>query len=139
VDRVTVESAREAGPVHVGHQMWLKLGLNEILEDLGFEERECALTEILTLSRLVAPGSERATKYWVPRTALPDILGSDNCVVSSNTLYNHLDKLHPLRSKIEDALTIKEQNLLNLDNSLLLYDLTSTYFGAPGKLGASSG
>ncbi len=128
VDKVTVEHAREAGPVHVGHQMWLKLGLNGILQELGFDERECALTEILTLNRLVAPGSERATRDWVARTALPDILGAENCLISTNTLYEQLDKLHGLRSKIEDALAQKEQNLLNLDNSLLLYDLTSTYF-----------
>lgn len=128
VDGIRIEEAREAGPVHVGHQMWLKLGLNEILQDLGFDERECSLTEILTLNRLIAPGSELATRAWVPRTALPDILGSDNCELGWKTLYTHLDKLHGLREKIETALAVRERNLLNLDDSLLLYDLTSTYF-----------
>lgn len=128
VANVTVEQAREAGPVHIGHQMWLKLGLNDILQGLGFDQRGCALTEILALSRLVAPGSERATRDWVPQTALPDILGAENCQIGTNTLYDHLDHLHELRSKIEIELVSKERNLLNLDDSLLLYDLTSTYF-----------
>ena len=30
-ERVSVEEAREAGAVHVGHQMWQQLGLNQIL------------------------------------------------------------------------------------------------------------
>lgn len=128
VANVTVEEAREAGPVHIGHQMWLKLGLDDILQGLGFDERGCALTEILALSRLVAPGSERATRDWVPQTALPDILGAENCQIGTNTLYDHLDRLHELRSRIEIELVSKERNLLNLDDSLLLYDLTSTYF-----------
>jgi len=128
VDRVTVEDAREAGPVHVGHQMWLKLGLNEILAELGFDERQCALTEMLALNRLVKPGSEKATREWVGRTALPDILGEDNCHLGWKTLYEQLDRLHGLRAGIESALTAKERTLLNLDDSIFLYDLTSTYF-----------
>src|SRR5271157_3142262 len=28
-DQVSVEEAREAGPVHAGHQVWQQLGLNE--------------------------------------------------------------------------------------------------------------
>jgi hypothetical protein len=73
VDGVRVEEAREGGPAHVGHQMWLKLGMNEILDKLDFNERERSLTELLVLSRLITPGSELATRDWVPRTALPDI------------------------------------------------------------------
>lgn len=34
-DQVTIEEAREAGPVHVGHQMWRRLGLGAILRRAG--------------------------------------------------------------------------------------------------------
>ena len=34
-DRVSQEKSREAGPVHVGHQMWQRLGLDDILEETG--------------------------------------------------------------------------------------------------------
>ena len=128
VDGVRVEEAREAGPIHVGHQMWLKLSMNEILQNLGFDERERSLTELLVLNRLIAPGSELAARDWVPRTALPDVLGAENCELGSKTLYTHLDKLHGLRTAIEHELVDRERNLLNLDDSILLYDLTSTYF-----------
>lgn len=34
-DPVRLEKAREAGPVHVVHQIWRRLGLGEILQGIG--------------------------------------------------------------------------------------------------------
>jgi transposase len=127
-DRVTVEEAREAGPVHACHQMWLKLNIDRILQDLGFDERACALTEMLVINRLVEPGSELATRKWAPQTSLGDILGKENCELGATTLYKQLDKIHPLRSQIEAALVQEERDIFKLSNSIFLYDLTSTYF-----------
>src|SRR5213075_1199978 len=56
--RVTVEEAREAGTVHVGHQVWQQLGLREILQHAGLSERACQLSEAMTLNRLIFPLSE---------------------------------------------------------------------------------
>ena len=39
-----------------------------------------------------------------------------------------LDKLHPHRAAIEAALVARERSLFNLDGTIYLYDLTSTYF-----------
>src|ERR1700686_5443339 len=43
-DGVTMEEAREAGPVHVGHQMWHQLGIDGTLRRAGLSERACTLT-----------------------------------------------------------------------------------------------
>ena len=55
VDRVEVEEARPAGPVHVGHQVWQQLGLDAILGRAGLSPRACTLTEVMTLNRSIAP------------------------------------------------------------------------------------
>jgi hypothetical protein len=34
-NQITTERHREVGPVHVGHQFWLRLGLDEILKQHG--------------------------------------------------------------------------------------------------------
>src|SRR6266403_1544998 len=86
-DKVQIEQAREAGPVHVGHQLWGLLGMNRILQEAGLSTRACRLTEVMTL-----------------------------------------DRLHPNREAIERALAEKEKTLFNLDDTIYLYDLTSTYF-----------
>ena len=55
-DQVEIEDVREAGPVHVGHQMWRALALDPILAAAGLSARTRVLTEVMTLNRLVQPG-----------------------------------------------------------------------------------
>jgi transposase len=127
-DRVTFEDEREAGPVHVGHQMWRLLHLDMILADAGLSRRAQRLTEVMTLNRLVQPAAEHAMPDWIRRTALADILGTDFTALSDEALYRNLDRLHPQRARIEQALAARERTLFNLDDTIYLYDLTSTYF-----------
>ncbi len=125
---VTVEEAREAGPAHVGHQMWQQLGLSEILSGVGLSDRACQLSQAMTLNRLIFPLSEHAMADWMGRTALDDILGATLSPLSDQALYRNLDRLHPCRERIETELAEREKTLFNLDDTLYLYDLTSTYF-----------
>lgn len=127
-DQVQTEDVREAGPVHVGHQMWRTLTLDTILAQAGLSARARRLTELMTLNRLVSPASEHAMPDWIRRTALADILGTDFSTLSDEALYRNLDRLHPQRAAIEQALAARERTLFNLDDTIYLYDLTSTYF-----------
>ena len=65
---------------------------------------------------------------WVQTTAIADILGTDLATLNDEALYRNLDKLHPERATIESGLADAERTLFNLDSSVYLYDLTSTYF-----------
>jgi len=127
-DRVTTEEFREAGPVPVGHQIWRQLGLDEILSCAGLSDQACRLSETMTLNRLISPLSELAMPDWIRRTALGDILGADFSRLNEDALYRHLDRLHPNREKIERELAARERTLFNLEDTVYLYDLTSTYF-----------
>jgi transposase len=125
---VTTEKHREAGTVHVGHQLWQQLGLQEILQHAGLSDRACQLSEAMTLNRLIFPLSEPAMPDWMRRTALADILGVDFSSLHDDALYRNLDRLHPNRERIEAELAEREKTLFHLDDTLYLYDLTSTYF-----------
>jgi transposase len=127
-DQVTTEDLREAGPVHVGHQLWQTLGLDAVLAQAGLSARTRVLTELMTLNRLVCPLSEHAMPDWVRRTALADILGEPFDTLVDESLYQTLNRLHPQRVAIERELAERERTLFNLDARLFLYDLTSTYF-----------
>jgi transposase len=127
-DDIEFRDAREAGPVWVGHHIWEKLGLSSILRAQDFSEDEIRLTEILALNRLIEPSSEHATPEWVARTALSDILNKNLDDLNYRKLYGHLDRLHRARKPIESDLFAREASLFNLDTSIYLYDLTSTYF-----------
>ena len=127
-EQVRVEEAREAGPVHVGHQMWQQLGLSEILSRAGLPDRAGQLSEAMTLDRLIFPLSKHAMPDWMRRTAVADILPTDFSALHDDALYRNLDRLHRKREAIERDLAEREKTLFNLDDTLYLYDLTSTYF-----------
>ena len=132
-DRIELEDAREVGTVHVGHQMWRRLGLPEVLRRVGLSERACTLSEAMTLNRLILPLSERAMPDWIRRTAMHDLLGVDFSELREDALYRNLDRLHPNREPIERELAERERTLFNLDETVYLYDLTSTYFEGQAK------
>jgi transposase len=48
-------------------------------------------------------------------------------------LYRNLDRLHPNRAAIESDLVERERKLFQLDPTIYLYDLTSTYFEGQAK------
>jgi transposase len=125
---ITTELHREAGTVHVGYQFWRRIGLDEILEQQGLSERARQLASAMTMNRLIHPVSENAMPAWIRRTALADILGRDFDDLAEDALYRVLDALHPHRAAIETALVERERSLFNLDPTIYLYDLTSTYF-----------
>jgi transposase len=134
IDRVTYESPRPAGHVHVGREFWKRLGLDDILKSLGFSPYLVSLTCAMTLNRLICPAAEYAMPDWIRSTALADILNVDFSRLPDDPLYRNLDRLHHHRAAIESALAEREQSLFNLGNTILLYDLTSTYFEGKAAL-----
>ena len=127
-DHVDTEEHREAGTVHVGHQIWRQLDMDTILGRAGLSKRARTLSEAMTLNRLIFPLSEHAMPDWIRRTAMADIVGEDFSELNEDALYRNLDKLYPNREAIERELGEREKTLFNLDDTLYLYDLTSTYF-----------
>ncbi len=127
-DRVTYETPRPAGHIHVGREFWKRLGLDDILRSLGFSQWLVKLTCMMTLNRLIHRAAEYAMPDWIRSTAMADILNFDASRLPHDPLYRNLDRLHPHRAAIESALAEREQSLFDLENTILLYDLTSTYF-----------
>jgi len=133
-DEVRTELHREAGSVHVGYQFWQRLKLEEILASVGLDERTRALSCAMTLNRLIFPGSEYAMPDWIRRTAINDILKIDVGTLTEKPLYRTMDRLYPNRVMIESKLAEQERTLFNLDTSIYLYDISSTYFEGLAEL-----
>jgi transposase len=127
-NRVSFENPRPAGHLHVGYQFWKRLGLDDILKSIDFSPWMIKLTCMMTLNRLIHPAAEYAMPDWIRSTAMADILKFDSSRLPHDPLYRNLDRLHPHRAVIESALAEREQSLFDLGNTILLYDLTSTYF-----------
>jgi transposase len=129
VDETSVDQARELGPGYVGHAFWKRLEMERILKEIGFTEKQCRLSELQVVGRLVSPRSELGTVGWFGRTALDELMGSSfGSGMNEDLLYRLSDKLYEKREEIEVRLAQRERELFSLDETIILYDLTSTYF-----------
>ena len=72
--------------------MWKRLGLDEILTDIGLNQRTRELSCAMVLNRLIAPCSEHAMPQWIERTALGDLLSTDFSSLIDEALYRNLDR-----------------------------------------------
>lgn len=123
---------RRFADVFVAWRAWQLLGLNQLLERLLRRRRGRVpvplVAAMIAVSRLVEPRSELGIFHWLPKTALPELLGVPRGHLSLNALYRCLSAVLPHKAAIEEHLIRQGHDLFGFDTELILYDLTSTYF-----------
>jgi len=127
-NQVSTEEHRAAGAVHVGYQFWQRLRFDQVLAEAGLEPKARKLTCAMVMNRLVHPCSEHAMAKWLDSSAVGDIVGLNLMGVGEDRLYRNMDKLYPGRGVIEGASAKRTKEFFGLQGTVLLYDLTSTYF-----------
>jgi hypothetical protein len=120
---------RSVGVEAVGLAAMDWLGIEPILQGLGFNGVQRAAVAGSLIGRMAAPGSELSTWHWLRnRSALGELLDADFEAMPLMRLYRVSDLLVRHREKIEDALFGNIQDLFGLPVTVTLYDLTNTYF-----------
>ena len=128
VNSQEISQCRSVGGEYVCHLFWKKLGLPEFLKSVNVSDANMALIEALVVGRLMAPGSEGATREWLEkRSGLWDLLKL-NEVPSLSGFYRAGDVLFSHKDKLETHLQAQETRLFDLKNTMVFYDLTNTYF-----------
>jgi hypothetical protein len=133
VGRVRVERVRDFGEVWLGLVLWQRLGLDRVLSELlppAQEEIDWAtMVCLLVLARFCHPSSElHIADTWYRGTVLEDLLGVAVDKVNPERLYRTLDRVLPLKGRLEAHLRHRLGELFPVSFDLLLYDVTSTYF-----------
>src|SRR5712691_9043450 len=125
---------RPFGNCWMGCELWHKLGLDEFWQQRLPEGREAVSWEkvlrLLVVNRLLDPGSEfRIHRQWFVDSAMEELLETNFAVAEKDRLYRCLDRV--LKHKQELFIWLKQKwaDLFQADFEVLLYDLTSTYFG----------
>jgi len=133
------EDARSVGAEYVVYETIKDLGLDKKLTSLGFSKPWLDASIGVITARLIAPSSERAAHRWLKEiTGLEDLLGTDFSDLSQDRVYKVSDKLLQHKKEIEEHLRIKERSLFSLDERIILYDLTNTFFEGSGKYNAKA-
>jgi DDE family transposase len=124
---------RRFGDIWLARWLWHFLDLDRIVDrhvPQGKEDvRPADIVAIEVINRLCQPCSEFAlAEHWYASTALEELLGVPDALVTKDRLYRTLTRLLQGQVPIENDLKAQLGTLFQLDYNLLLYDITSTYF-----------
>ena len=134
VNSVDNEDARTVGAEHVIYETIKELEIDQKLTSLGLTRFQTAVALGVVAGRMIVPGSERATHQWMQNmTALDELLGIDFSNVSLDSVYNASDLLLKNKDALEEHLRGTEGRLFSLQEKIILYDLTNTFFEGSGK------
>jgi len=97
-----------------------RLGFSGLINSRPSRQRD--LVVAMVAARILKPQSKLATTRWWPSTTLTETLGVDEA--DEDELYEAMDWLLEHQAPIEQKLAARHL----ADNSLALYDLTSSYF-----------
>ena len=130
---IRIERSRQFGDVYLALALWRGTGLAQLCKALLPAGKERVAWEkmaaVLVTARLCEPSSElHIAEDWYRRTALSDLLQLDDAQVNKDRLYRALDQLLEHKSALEAHLSRRCGELFAIDNEVLLYDVTSTYF-----------
>jgi transposase len=135
---VRIERSRQFGDVYLALALWRGVGLEDFCrqvltpgkEQIGWEK----IAAVLVAARLCEPSSElHIAEDWYRRTALSDLLQLDDLQVNKDRLYRGLDELLEHKAALEAHLSKRYGELFAVENEVLLYDVTSTYFEGQAK------
>ena len=111
-----------------------ELELDKKLEEIGFKKEQIQLAIGTIINRAASPSSERKADDWLEnQSGLGDLLDFDFGKTSLYKLYNISDLLLKAKKPLEEHLAQKEKNLFDLEDTIILYDLTNTYFEGSAK------
>jgi transposase len=130
---IRIERSRQFGDVYLALALWRGTGLEELCQQLlpvGQERIAWSkMAAVLVAARFCEPSSElHIAEDWYRRTALCDLLQLGDEEVNKDRLYRGLDHLLAHKAALEAHLSKRCGELFAMQNEVLLYDVTSTYF-----------
>lgn len=119
---------RSIGGEYIALSMYRELGFEDMFRSIGFNQRQRNEAALSIVGRMVEPDSENATEAWAKfQTGLDVLLDTDFSKLSHNALYRISDRIYQNKEYLEQELRKKECTIFNLQESIILYDLTNTY------------
>ena len=134
IDSLTHNESRTIGAEHVAISQMNEYGFDDILASCGFNESQIMYAKMLLVARMIHPASERETVRWLQETSgLLELLQAENLKVYDMALHRVSVLLFENREFIEKRLREKAREVFSLQEAIILYDLTNTYFEGSKK------
>jgi len=129
VSSIKNKDAREIGPEWLCKQAFDQLAIADFLRGQGWSQEKVSLATTHIISRAVYPASELKTvSYIKENSAVCEITGYEKVKITKDKLYKISHELYSAKDELENYLSHKTNELFDLDDKIILYDLTNTYF-----------
>ena len=129
IETVKNKKVREAGAEWLCQQAYNQLNISKFLRNNAWSEEKIALAATHIISRTVYPASElKTSRYIKENSAICELTGYDKNKLTKDKLYGISKELYSIKDSLENYLSKKTNELFDLDDKIILYDLTNTYY-----------
>lgn len=128
-DTMQHNNVREIGTEQMCYRIFKELNIDKVLAENGFDEDTIRLSQTQIISRAVYPASELATTRWIQEnSAICELTGYPLERINKDKLYRNALKLYGIKDVLEQHLSVRTNELFDIQDRVFLYDLTNTYF-----------
>jgi len=129
INSIKHKDAREIGAEWLSYQALEQLQVGGFLRQRGWAQDEINLALTHIISRAVYPASELCTARWAKEnSAVCEVTGYNMDKINKDKLYGISLKLFSEHEALEQHLSKRTNELFDIEDKILLYDLTNTYF-----------
>jgi hypothetical protein len=129
INSIRNKDVREIGAEWLSYQALKQLQIAPFLEGLGWSEDDIQLALSHIISRAVYPASELETTRWIKEnSSVCEVTGYNIEKITKDRLYNISKKLYAEKETLEQHLSVRTNELFDIEDKIMLYDLTNTYF-----------
>jgi len=123
------EMSRAIGAEHVCLDTVKRLGMREFLESRGWDKEKVDTALVQIIARAIYPYSEYKTvNYLRENSAVCEMFGLNPDKITKDTLYKSAHALWGVHKDMEDFLHRRVCSMFDINERILLFDLTNTYF-----------
>ena len=129
VDTIKNRDVNEIGAEWMSYQALEQLKIKDFLKVSGWDQETIQLTYTQIISRALYPYSELRTSRWIKEnSSVCEITHYPTQKISKDKLYKNALNLYKLKDSLEQHLSKRTNELFDIQDKIVLYDLTNTYF-----------
>lgn len=128
ITTLITQDVKTIGAEHICISQMDEYGFEKILKGLNFREDQIVYAIMLLAGRMAHPGSERETARWLSEASgVSELLGV-KAKVYDTALHRTAVLLWENHVAIEQELSNRAREIFSLQENIILYDLTNSYF-----------
>ena len=129
VSSISMEDVREIGCEWLCKQAIEELDMATFLKSQGWTKRQIETALLHLISKATYPASEHKTAQWInENSSVAELFNREPLSVNRFHLYKASKMLYKAKDGLEEFLSIKTNELFDLEDKIILSDLTNTYF-----------